>query len=125
MRTAPSSNSGTGSRRFRRGSLDGISASSDRTVAEPELLGLGRLAGRPCSRVRVYLIRRVGPCTGSGKFGYGIGTPGGVGGLVGGENVTSRVFDVASLNAEAGAAERASAITVASMVRMRIIVERP
>ena len=36
-----------------------------------------------------------------------MGTPGGVGGLVGGEKATSRVFDVPSLAAEAGAAEAA------------------
>jgi hypothetical protein len=71
------------------------------------------------------LIGRVGRSTGSGKFGYGIETPGGVGGLVGGAKAARCVFDVPSVTAEAGAAETASATTAARMVRTRIMVEPP
>jgi len=54
-----------------------------------------------------------------------MGTPGGVGGLVGGEKAASRVFDVPSLTAEAGAAETASATTATRMARTRMMVEPP
>jgi hypothetical protein len=66
---------------------------------------------------------RVGTGPGSGTFGYGIGTPGGVGGLVGGEKAASRVLDVPSLTADAGVAETASATTAARVVRTRIMVD--